>query len=472
LFENIQIITFILAGIVAYRSVLFGIIMLLIAMCTFPIIANYASIRLATGSIVLSDFVVLALFIRTLHKVPLQKSDQAYKLCLAMIIWLSLCGFLALIAGQIGLRETYRLIFRIALFWILPITVRELEFLQKRRLVTACMTIVGIVSCVHLYVLLSENTMLMEIIYSSGSYEVYGYKNPEEQYRYLIMLGILPRLYPPGSIFVQMVFAFVLGLVFLKSQVHGRLLPLGALVLSFLFTVSLGGRSNSLFILFAIMCTIYLLFRGSLGEHKLLRRKNVNLFFRGFFILLLSTGILMNFGSHKIFEGVVGRWMTTLETRGINPTVRVSDTLEAWHAIIGSPLWGIGQSKVSWQSKFLTYGGQDVHPFFSQGLIGGFPGIFLLFYWVILLFRRFKKSLADSFRGETPKYYALSAAVALFSALFLSLIGTTPVFLYGPHQVPFGIFSGLLLLPLKVPYGVMRNKTDTTRQLPPCRLNY
>jgi len=284
----------------------------------------------------------------------------------------------------------------------------------------------------------------LEIFYPVN-YETAGFKTLGEFYQQFTNIGIVPRLYPPGNILVQMIFAFVLGLVFMGSWNHGKLFSITVLVLSFSFIVSLAGRSNVLSIFVAIIWVFYTLFRISATGSGFNLGKKINLVFQGVFILLFCGGILMNVSDHSLFENIKERWGNTISTGQIDTSAtRMDDSIEGWHALMNSPLWGIGRTKLYWEAKFETYGGQDLHPFISQGLIGGIPGILMLFLWIILLFRQFNLVIRTFFEG-TSKNYALSSAVALSSVLFLSFINTTPVFLYSSNQVPFGIFCGLLL---------------------------
>ncbi len=127
----------------------------------------------------------------------------------------------------------------------------------------------------------------------------------------------------------------------------------------------------------------------------------------------------------------------------------MEDNQEAWNSLVSSPLWGIGSTKVHWEASNIFSGGQDVHPLLMQGLLAGFPGLLLLMMWFVILGRRLASILRVGLTG-LPSARALSAAVALAVALFLSAVNTTPAFLFGVSQIPFGIFCGVLLTKQKL----------------------
>lgn len=435
----IKIVLFVGAGVISYRSTLIGLMLLLSLSCTFLFVAELSGIALPVGSIDVSEVIILVLFLKTVLGTSSNQTDKPFKLCVAMILWLSISSMLALFAGQIGLRETYRLIFKIALFWILPITVRELSLLQKKRLLSFSLILASIVSGIQLFGLLTENLELLSFLYPMDSWEVYGYASLEHHYADIYRTGVLPRLYIPGSLFIRMIFGFTLCLLATRRAKDHLYWLFLVSFLTGAFTLTLGGRSDFLFIVTVVVCCIGISFAiKETGETK----KSPFIFVLSLILLVSSVIVIENYTDKPIVSQVMERW----SERGSvsDEDERIYDTIEGWNHLVKSPIWGIGITKVHWEPVMLTYGGQDIHPFISQGLIGGFPAIIMLLYFVFILCKTLRIRLQNVSEKE-DYYYALAAAPPLVGAFMLSAINTAPVFLYSVAQVPLGIFSGMLL---------------------------
>ena len=435
----IKIIVFIFAGVISYRSVLTGLVLLLVSSCTFGFIGELLAISLPTGSISIGEPIILVLFLKTIVTLPPNSRDKTFRLCFAMVIWLSISAILALIFEQIGYREAYRLVFKIAPFWILPITVRELELQRKRLLLTFSLLLAGILSIVLLYAILTENISLLSYIYPINTAEIYGYGGVDAQYAAIYRSGLLPRLYIPGNLFVKMIFGFTICLLAMHRVDYNRYLLLGVALLSGMFTLSLGGRSDYLFVIVVLVCTIFLALASKSEQFN-----TKSPWFFGVMLFLLVFGTIETGTWIKETELThrIDRWKLT--AYGFDQNVRIDDTIEAWGSLLRSPLWGIGSPKIYWEATMKTYGGQDIHPFVAQGLIGGFPAIIMLLYFVFMLYKALRMHLSTT-SSTQHYYYAVAAAPALAGAFMLSAINTTPVFLFSTVQVPLGIFSGLLL---------------------------
>ena len=431
----LKIVILALAGIISYSSTLLGLFLLLLSSCTFTIIMDLSSIIFSNGSIDIRDIVIFVLFIKTV-KESLGDSDRQFKTCVTMIGWLSFCSLLTVFFDQAGFREAYRIIFKIALFWILPITVRELSPSQKKTLVFFSVVVASVVSIIQLYALMTMNLDLISLLYPKDPSDAYGYADPGQYFADIYNAGVMPRLYIPGHLFVRMIFGFTICFLAVRPTTKNFRVLLPVAFLTGLFTLALGGRSDFLFIVAVIIlsASISSRIRSETGIAK-----KMVLFGLTVFSMIAAVVLIEQWADQPIITQVTERWLSRgFEDEG----VRLADNIEAISYLLKSPLWGIGVSKIHWDATFLTFGGQDVHPVISQGLIGGLPGIVLLLCFVFILYRVFRLRLRS---GNYPAdYYAIAAVPPLAGAFLLSAINTSPVFLYSSVQVPLGIFSGLL----------------------------
>lgn len=436
-----QVALFMLAGVAAYRSTVLGLVVLLVTSCSFDTFAQITTMQLPTGSIAMQDFVILAILLKTIKSTPPSWSDNAYAICLLMIAWISVAAALALLADQIGLREFYRAVFRLAVYWILPISVRGLAEGQKTRVVAGATFIAVIVSIVQMLVLASGDPSWMALVYPVPV-DYYGALTSENFWEMSTSAGVAPRFYPPGTLLVQMILAFSLGSLVFREGAHRSRSLWFALLSSLAFTLSLVGRSNLLGVIVAFSTVlIFGWFSRSFVDKRQMVHQTLAL---RVCAVMLVVGVVAASGGTDMFDPLWNRASETLETGEWGVSTRMDDNIEAWSAFLSSPIWGIGSTKVHWEALYETYGGQDVHPVLSQGLLAGIPGLFLLLLWFAILVRRLP-SVVQANIAELPNARALAAAVALVVALFLTAINTTPVFLFASSQVPFGLFCGLVL---------------------------
>lgn len=441
-YEYILLIIFIIAAFISYKNIVFALILLIITSCTFGFISDFLNIPLALGSISINDFIIFSLFIWTIGNVKLQKGDNLYSLILFLIFWICLSSILAFITYQITIREVYRSIFKISLFWILPITVRSLKFVQTKKIISFLIVLTAIISIVQVYAILFADVRVLSIIYPTPEAEYFRYSSLEKYFLDIYNRNEMPRLYTPGNLLVKIVFGFLLSLIFFRNKEYKLMYILPVLFLTGLFNITLGGRSDSLFILFVVLLSTfisYFLYKNT----KVIFSNNIKNIFLIANVLILGFILLSNMFPRTITL-LADRWSIIFYQLN-SSNIRIEDTIEAWDRLIASPLWGIGRTKVHWEAKYGTYGGQDVHPFISQGLLSGFVGIILLLFLIYLIVKQTAKKIRNFRRTvDHINTFYLSAGVGILGAIMLSVINTTPVFFYAPVQVPLGIFIGIL----------------------------
>lgn len=440
---GLQIVIFVAFGFIAYRSAWLALLLVLVISCSFGFVSELASIELNPGNINLTEIVVLVLLVRTIRQTPPTKNDPVYTICLLLIGWLTISAILSVIAGDAGGREAYRIVMKIAVFWIIPITVREFSGKQKRRLMLACFFLASAVSAIQLYSMLTENTALLAFLYPESMSTAYGYQGAGEYYSAIFRRGDIPRIYTPVNIITKMVFASAVCLLAMRAREMRRTWLWVPMTVTGMFTIYLGGRSDSVALVVTIIMALWVVYTT---VEVRMHRKIIGILMVPIVAIVVIASIQSagEMSELRVFDNVIERW-GTLPGGGIVLDTRLEDTLEAWDYLLASPLWGIGRHKVHWEPTMITYGGQDVHPFVCQGLIGGFPAIILVLLLFWMVFREWLSRIRDVRTKGQSDYLAMAAGPALIVGVVLSAINTTNVLMYANAQVPLGIYLGLVL---------------------------
>jgi hypothetical protein len=419
----------------SYKKPLFGIIALLLLNCTFTIPTDFMSISLpGVGILLLSDIIVIVLFIKSIRTIYKEWNIiPELKLFVALVGCFIFSGFVLLLLGSISANEAFRLIAREGMIWLIPANILALSNKDKGILIKALILISLFVCIVQFYFLLNPNVSLIAQAY----YQFRSQDDPEIAAQF-VFDNQTPRLYPAGTLLVQMVLGFVLTILFLKvidiKNIYIKLLLLLTLISATVFTYTLGGRSNLLaMVVTMIMVLVY--------KNKKQPAK-ISFSIAAAILLIAGTIVLDNALKLNVFASIVEKTETQFAAQGTEYLFydRRSDNEDAINVLLNSPIWGIGKSNTGIESELGS--GQDVHGVLSLGLQAGFVGLFI---FIIISYKVYKRIKTIKQRQPTKERWALPAIFALTPAMILLLLNTTPSIIGLRNLLPVGIFIGFIL---------------------------
>ncbi len=433
--NSLLIITFFALVIIGFKKPLLGILVLLVLNCTFTIPTEFISISLpGLGILLLSDIVIISLAIKSIKTIKSQWNNiPEIKLFIALVGCFVFSGFILTLLGNIAPNESFRLIAREGLVWLVPFNVLGLNETEKRNLIKSLVAISLFVCAIQFYFLLNPNVSLIAQAY-------YQFKSQDDPViaAQFVFDNQTPRLYPAGTLLVQMVLGFVAAIMILKvialKNIYKKLLLVLSLGAAMIFTYTLGGRSN----LLAMVITIFfvVVYKNKASFTKII--------YSIFLTIGITVGVILidNMTNLNVFSAIVEKTETQFAAQGTEYLFydRRSDNEDAINEIIHSPLWGIGRSNTGKESELGS--GQDAHGVLALGLQVGIIGIIL---FLILFFKIYKRTKKIKRSKKLKEIWSLPSIYALIPATILLLLNTTQSIIGLKNLLPVAIFVGLIL---------------------------
>lgn len=420
----VSIALYAILGLASFFSPLFGLAVLLVEHCSVEPVAHALEIGLPSGgTLCAGDFISLALFWRILRVTKRWGRIETW--LVVLVIWLACAGVFGFLWGTSTLAEAGRTVLRSAVLWTIPLAVRNLDPAGRRRLLRIAGLLAAGLCVIQAYALIVKSPEFLNAIY----YQYSIFEDGVAAARYHIDFGAMLRLYLRGALLCEMLFVFLATGVLLRGD-RRELSPwrLALLAMLALFVASLGARS----IVFAlIVASLWVLTRAAKGG---IRPAGLAVL-AVVPITLLTTAA----GVRDVFLGsLLQRLSATFAGQGPDTwSTRAADNAAAVEALGLHPLLGLGRWSLGAASELAL--GYDAHPLLMTGLMGGIPAILLT---IAALGALTRCGLLNARQGSRR---ATAATAAVIYAMILALINTTPVFVMPQHQIPFGLFLGVML---------------------------
>lgn len=385
----------------------------------------------------LCDGIIFGIALRTVYfSLKKTKLDIDFLFSILIILWFALSTLYNISDGNLTLENAYRRFVRGALFWLIPVSVKQLTDRQQKIILFTAGIVSFATTLFQAYALLFRNPNVIGRAY----YQFHPFSDPVAVAVDYLSQG--SRLYPQGALLCQMMMILTLALILNKHKFylqHNRLILLLFTALA-LFTLSLGGRSNSLA---GAIAVLYLFWKTKIGTYKLLL---ISLLM--FTVFLVSEVRFLQSSSDGIISRSLSSWNATIADKsfGDSSETRMLENQAAWNRFLGSAFWGTGSYHldIDWEVS----SGTDIHGFIQLGLFAGFPAMLLVAFWLINLFWRIHSFNRFLKNNQQPSIF-LGGVGALLLATILTIINTTPMFIGAPFQIPLGIFCGIIFSTLK-----------------------
>jgi hypothetical protein len=420
----VAIVLYAVLGLTSFFSPLFGLTILLVEHCSIePVVHALETALPSGGTLCAGDFISLALFVRILWVTKRWRRVESW--LVALVIWLACAGVLGFLRGTATLAEAGRTVLRSAVLWTIPLVVLDLDRVGRRRILRIAGLLAAGLCLIQAIALIVKSPEFLNAVY----YQYSVFEDGVEAARYHIDVGAMLRLYPRGALLCEMLFIFLATGVFLRGD-RREMSPWRLVLLAMLalFVATLGARS----IVFAmIVASLWVLIRAA--------KRGIRP--AGLAVLAAMPIVLLAVpaGMRDVFLGSLSeRLSATIAGQGPDTwSIRAADNAAASGALGLHPLFGLGKWSLGEGSELGL--GQDAHPLLMTGLMGGIPAILLMIAVLGALTRcGFRNSRQGSRR-------ATAATAAVIYAMTLALINTTPVFVMPQHQIPFGLFLGVML---------------------------
>lgn len=386
------------------------------------------------GILLLSDLIVIILFVRSLSIIYKQWDlIPELRLFFTLVCCFIFSGVILLLLGNITANETFRLIVRDGMVWLIPANILSLSIKEKGILIKALILISLFVCIVQFYFLINPNVSLIAQAY----YQFRSQNDPEIAAQF-VFDNQIPRLYPAGTLLVQMVLGFVLTILFIKviriKNSFLKILLILSLISSTIFTYTLAGRSNLLAMFVTIILVLVYKYRKQPAK--------ISLSIAATILLIGVTIVLDNAFKLDVFASIVEKTEMQFAAQGTEYLFydRRSDNEDAINALVNSPIWGIGKSNTGIESELGS--GQDVHGVLSLALQVGFVGLFI---FILISYKMYKRIMTIKQLKSIKERWALPAIFALTPAIILLLLNTTPSIIGLRNLLPVGIFIGFIL---------------------------
>lgn len=433
--------------VIGIRRPAVGLSILLVLSCTFPVVWDVCSTPYGTGSLSVADFLIAGLAVACASRA--RRADGVVGVSAALVVWLGICALVNWARGVVTVREVYRSIFRIGLYWVIPPLVRKLSDREVRGVIVLSCAVAIALSAVLLWTGIAREDAIWSFLQGGRAAAEVGFGGGVVDFS----LGSSEAFRPitSGSFLVQMVWAYCVAALMIGVRSVNLRLMMTVVLLCTPYLVVTQSRHLVLFIL------------ATLGLSALVSGRRLRGWaWAGIVLVSALVSALWLIDPWRFLERLA------ILGRDESARIRVDDTVEAVSVLSQSPLWGIGMSKVHWLRTGRFAGGQDVHSLVAQGLLGGFVGIVLLLGFLAILGRVCVAIMAAPRAWRNHAQVALASVPGVVGAILISIAGATSVFHYPAAQTPFGLFAGLCLRPVG-PQGSHALLRSRRNALPPCR---
>lgn len=422
---SVTAIVCIVAAIISFRYVSFGICFLLLTKCIISIPTDYVAVHLGVGILLGPDIVMTAILARILMGLSTREISLGETLPLILLIcFILLSSVYAYLFEHGKLDVLRRTTFGIAIYYAIPLSFFLFDEEEKTFVIDFALAVAIVGIGVQEYLIHTKNVKML-IAFNPYFQDL----DHVETLMYSLNKGAMPRVLPAGLILIAMSSGYSLVKALTSSSLKRTMWYAVLYVTSTLFLLSTGTRH---FIAVSALVLVYALYRAI---------KLVGLAKRLFLVPAISVGVVLLtvFVLHSSLFGTLVKRSVDLQKHGYYDAGLHGRYQQSWNAVqlIFQYPFGIGAIRPTHLGRTERAGMWDVHGVLIVGFLGGIPAIICLFWFLIRLYKKYK------FGSDAP--HALACSAALLYAITLTMLNFTSAFSSGESLLGFGVFAGYVL---------------------------